>query len=217
MRCVELCHPIPPNENRHPHETETVLYPPLIRQIREGDKSSVVIPEEFPVPDTFIEEHELAAAKHVDLTVPNSLATNYHDLAAFPVPLGKDKPYSTMPRFKVDDKLLFDDPVSGQQAYGRVISEWDHRHGAVAPPIIRGEGSMYMYVVEKIDLVANVGSLRELLRHIKEKEKTPDFPTFLFGDTGNIPYREEFAAAREVNRMVREMQEIAGMPTQNLR
>ncbi len=208
IRCVELCHPIPSNENKHPHEVETVLYPALIREIKEGDKSSVVVPEEFPVPNTFIEEHELAAAKNIDLNVPNSLATNYHDPAAFPKPLSKDKPYSTMPRFKVDDKVLFDDPVTGKQAYGRIISEWDHRHGAVAPPIIRGEGSMYMYVVEKIDLIANVGSLRELLRHIKEKEKTPDFPTFLFGDTGNVPYREEFAAAREVNRMVREMQEV---------
>ena len=67
---------------------------------------------------------------------------------------------------------------------------------------------MYMYVIEKIDVVANVGSLRELLRHIRRKKRKPDFPRFLFGDTGNIPYREEFAAAREVNRMVREMQEV---------
>ena len=178
LRCVELCHPIPSNENKHPHEVETVLYPPLIRQMREGDKSSVVVPEEFPIPNTFIEEHELEMAKNVDLAVPNSLATNLHDPAAFPVPLTEDKPYSTQPKFHVDDKVLFNDPVSGQQAYGRIISEWDHIHGAVAPPIIRGEGSMYMYVIEKIDLVANVGSLRELLRHIKRrrKAKLPEVP-----------------------------------------
>ena len=87
MRCVELCHPIPPFAKCHPHELETVTHPAALRQIEEGDKSSVVVEEDFPVPATFIEEHELAAIKNLDLSKPNSLATNYHDPAAFSTPL----------------------------------------------------------------------------------------------------------------------------------
>ena len=57
-------------------------------------------------------------AKNVDLSIPNSLATNYQDPAAFPVPLGKDKPYSTAPRFRVDDKVLFDDRCPASRHMG---------------------------------------------------------------------------------------------------
>ena len=85
----------PSEGNKHPHEHETVLHPPLLRQIEK--ENSVVIEEEFPVPATYIEEQELAEIKQMDITKPNSLATNYRDSV---VPLSK--PYSSPPRFKVD-------------------------------------------------------------------------------------------------------------------
>ena len=67
---------------------------------------------------------------------------------------------------------------------------------------------MYMYVVEKIGLVSQVGSLRELLKHIADKAEKPEYPKFLHGDTGNIPYREEFEMARELNKKMQDLQEV---------
>ena len=49
----------------------------------------MVIEEEFPVPATYIEEQELAEIKQMDITKPNSLATNYRDDAANVVPLSQ--------------------------------------------------------------------------------------------------------------------------------
>lgn len=205
LRCCELCHPIPRLMLRHPHEEETINYPPRIRAITMEDKSSVVIEPEFPVPPYYIEEGDLAIAKNVDLSKPNTLATNLTgDPAAWPQKL--IEPYKAAPRYNVDDKLLFMDPVSGEQAYGRVLCEWDPRHGEVAPPILRGDGSMYLYVVEKIDLVKNVGTLADLLKIVLAKPPDPEYPKFQNVD--DVPYRWEFEAAREVNRMLREMHEV---------
>ena len=201
LRCCELCHPIEQGEKLHLHEQETVHRPPSIRAIVEGDRSKVVVPPDFPIPDYYIEENDAEKAKGVDLTQPNSLATNYTDPSAYLLP--NTTPYTTLPKYAVDDKLIFTDPVSGQQAYGRVISEWDQRHGVVAPSILRGEGSLYLYFVEKIDLVANIGTLADLLKLLAEKEEIPEYP--VFKDTEDVPYRWEFAAAREVNRKVNEM------------
>ena len=204
MRCVELCHPIPHGESKHPHEVVTVHYPAKIRGIEDGDTSSVVIEADFPVPNYYIEEVDLEKAKNIDLTQQNSLTTSSYNPAAF---ISKQTtPYKDLPLYSVDDKLIFVDPVTKQQAYGRIISDWDQRHGIVAPAVIRGEGSLYMYVVEKIDLVSNIGSLADLLKMLKEKKYVPDFPSF--EDTENIPYRLEFAAAREVNKKVKYMKEI---------
>jgi hypothetical protein len=76
LRCCELCHPIPRLMLRHPHEEETINHPARIRAITIEDKSSVVIEPEFPVPPYYIEEGDLAIAKNIDLSKPNTLATN---------------------------------------------------------------------------------------------------------------------------------------------
>ena len=204
LRCCELCHPIPPSEHKHVHEIATSQRVAAIRPIQEGDVSKVVVEKPFPIPNYYIEESDAAIAKGVDLTIPNTLATNYTDPAAFVQP--QKMPYKNLPRYAVDDKLLFTDPLSKQPAYGRVISEWDQRHGPVAPSIIRGEGTLYMYVVEMIDLVANIGTLADLMKFLSQKEPDPEYP--VFKDIENVPYRWEFAAAREVNRKVREMHEL---------
>ena len=67
---------------------------------------------------------------------------------------------------------------------------------------------MYMYVVEKIGLVSQVGSLRELLKHIADKADKPEYPKFRDGDTSNIPYRQEFEMARELNRKMQDLHEV---------
>ena len=207
LRCCELCHPIPEGLLKHPHEVETSQRPAAIRPITEDDISRVVVEKPFPIPDYYIEESDAALAKGVDLSIPNTLATNYTDPAANSV--RNTVPYMDLPKYQVDDKLIFMDPVTKQQAYGRVISEWDQRHGTVAPSILRGEGSMYLYFVEKIDLIANVGTLGDLLKFLEKKEEAPEYP--VFKDLEDVPYRWEFAAAREVNRKVNEMHELQAL------
>jgi len=207
LRCCELCHPIPQGENRHPHELETSQRLAAIRPIDENDVSRVAVESAFPIPDYYIEESDAAIAKGVDLSIPNTLATNYVDPAANLMP--NKVPFREPPKYLVDDKLIFMDPVTGQQAYGRVISEWDQRHGAVAPSILRGEGSMYLYFVEKIDLIANIGTLADLLKFLQKKARPPEYP--ILKDLEDVPYRWEFAAAREVNRKVNEMHELQAL------
>jgi hypothetical protein len=204
LRCCELCHPIAQGEKLHNHEVETVHRPPSIRAITENDVSSVVINEEFPVQDYYIEENDLAIRKNIDLSIPNTLATNYSDPKAYVKP--NTISFSTQPKHAVDDKLLFIDPITRKQAYGRVISEWDQRHGVVAPAIIRGEGSMFMYVVEKIDLIENIGTLGDLVKILEAERVKPTFPKFK--DTEDVPYRWEFAAALAVNQKIRQLHEI---------
>lgn len=66
--------------------------------------------------------------------------------------------------YTTGEKLIFIDPVTGKEAFGRIVCEYDLRHGISAPTIIRGKDSHYYYVVEYINLVANVGGIEGLLK-----------------------------------------------------
>lgn len=190
--CSDICHPREDVNNRHPH-----LVANQLRPLRATDTSSAVIEKPYPIPHTFLEEADYQTATGRDLAVPNALAINLRDNQ----PVRTTQPFQAA-KFSVDEKLVFVDPVSHQEAYGRVISEWDFRHGCpAAPSIKRGDGSVVWYMVERLGLVSEIGNIDELIRMIHAKPPPPLMPQFA-EDVQSIPYREEFDHARTVNAMI---------------
>lgn len=133
--CFEICHVRPEmGAVLHPHEVNRA-----IRPIREGDRSRIIPDMSFKMPD--YEYYEQEMVKHRNLTVPNSLAAN-----------GILSPVSNQPcmplKYHRGDVLVYIDPVTNKEVYGRVESEWDLRNGNAAPSLIRGgEGALTHYVV----------------------------------------------------------------------
>lgn len=122
-KCVLLVHPRTNlNQELHPHE-----YGDIIRPLQVGDTSTAPPLDKtfyLPTNDLFEEDY----AQLIDLTVPKSLAINtaLPDVAKNITPIT-----SSLVKFHANDIVLFLDPISHQEAYGRVCSEWDMRHGEV--------------------------------------------------------------------------------------
>jgi hypothetical protein len=133
-RCFEICHVRPEmGAHLHPHEINRA-----IRPIRIGDTSSIAADHSLKLPD--YEYYEQEMVKHRDLSIPNSLAAN-----------GIVSPLSNEPflevKYQRGDVLVYIDPATHIEVYGRVESEWDFRNGKVAPSLIRGEGTLIHYIV----------------------------------------------------------------------
>ena len=196
--CADICHPRIDVNTLHPHEVGK-----LIRPIRAGDTSSAVIEKPFPIPSFYIEESDYEQATGRPIERPNALAINLRD--NHPVP--STEPYLA-PKYHVDEKLIFIDPVTRQESFGRVISEWDLRHGcAAAPSIRRGDGSGVWYMIEVLGLLSEIGNIDELIKMIHAKPPPPILPEFA-DDVQSIPYREEFNHAREVNAQIQAVRDI---------
>lgn len=166
--CADICHPkIAAYKLMHEHEANG-----HIRGLIPGDKSRVKKENQFYLPDYEVYPEEIAKIK--DLTKPNTLVTS--ELTLNPA----KQLTANHPLYKVNDLIIFKDPLSTQRAYGRVISEYDYRHGTAATPaIIRGEDSNIYYTVMIIDLLVHADDLENLLlndqnyleeKRLKEKE-----------------------------------------------
>jgi hypothetical protein len=199
-KCIALCHMLEDaSEVMHPHEREEA-----VRPIAVGDTSHVHKVAEFNLPEGVFYEEDYNGIR--DITQPNSLARNLHDN-----PQPSRKVY-TNPMFKVGDQLLFTDPASGEEAYGRVVSEWDMRHGEVAPAIVRGDDTMVMYLVDMIKLVkGNVRDYRELVRTAQMVEtQSNNIPRLAHEDGRPMqdnPLREDKYVAQDINRRLYDLHE----------
>eukprot|EP01038_Epipyxis_sp_PR26KG_P004857 gene4857-6807_t len=142
-RCADLCHPRAWGGSiLHEHEINE-----WIRPVKFGDKSHVKIDLSFKMPDQ--ELHIEDYLKFKDLTIPNTLSTITNTSTS-------NKPSKDIycaPKFEVNQTVLFLDPISSLDAYGKIISEWNYRRSGVAPPILRGNGSVVWYIVEMYGLV----------------------------------------------------------------
>jgi hypothetical protein len=126
----------------HPHEVEGRLRP-----VREGDVSSIPFPNEkestFHLSDFDFFEDDYLKVK--DLTQPNTLSCN-HNHVIQPTTIKSVDCYNSQHRramsgvdsdasisapiqssFAVNDFVLFEDPDTHQESYGRIICEWDLR------------------------------------------------------------------------------------------
>jgi hypothetical protein len=175
--CFEICHVRPEmGAVLHPHELNRA-----IRPIREGDTSSIIADNSFKMPD--YEYYEQEMVKHRNLTVPNSLAAN-----------GILAPLSNQPclslKYHRGDVLVYMDPITHQEVYGRVESEWDLRSGNSAPSLIRGgEGGLTHYVVRYL------GPVTPLILCQLERDEDPT--------TGLSMNQSKNKESREANRLAK--------------
>ena len=181
--------------SQHPHEQLDVFGKSMVRPIAEGDKSNVVIDNSFYLPEYEFEENDYKSKAKVDITKENSLSIskNYKALKETNNIFNGDV-------FEVGERVLFMDPETNLEAYGRIVSELDMRHGEVAPTLIRGNGSVLYYIVEKIDLLSSVGSIDKLLKVIAEKPPPPEYP--LLYDIQYIPFRDNKLVAKELDKRI---------------
>jgi hypothetical protein len=175
--CFEICHVRPEmGAVLHPHELNRA-----IRPIREGDTSRIVPDNSFKMPD--YEYYEQEMIKHRNLAVPNSLAAN-----------GILSPISNQPclslKYHRGDVLVYIDPLTHQEVYGRVESEWDLRNGNAAPSLIRGaEGALTHYIVRYL------GPVTPLILGQLERDEDPT--------TGLSMNQSKNKESREANRLAK--------------
>ena len=195
QKCYDLCHQ-PINEmSQHPHEQVDIFGKSMIRPIAEGDKSKVIIDNTFYLPEHEFEENDYKSKAKVDITKENSLSISKNYKAS------KDTTnIFNGDIFEVGERVLFMDPETNLEAYGRIVSELDMRHGEVAPTLIRGNESVLYYIVEKIDLLSSVGSIDKLLKVIAEKPPPPEYP--LLYDVQYIPFRDNKLVAKELDKRI---------------
>lgn len=159
-KCFTLCHQrMSFGQELHPHELEEA-----VRPVQAGDKSTrpPPPPEGFVMPDYELYEHTIT---HVDLTKPNSLAINStHHIAPSTLPL---KPL----KFKPGDLLVYFNPDTAVEEYGRIVSDWDFQNAEAAASIIRGDGSLAWYIVEYIGEVTK--DVLVYLEQIALEKQTP--------------------------------------------
>jgi hypothetical protein len=67
---------------------------------------------------------------------------------------------------------LFLDPHTGEEVFGRILSEWDYRHSAAAPAIIRGDDSSVCYIVQMLGLMPHHGAIERLEELLLEQPET---------------------------------------------
>lgn len=166
--CADIAHPrVSQNDLMHQHEKDG-----KIRALRVGDKSRVKKDTNtFFLPDEELQIEDYMKLK--DLTKPNSLSTG-SDAKKWKPSIQKRK----NPQFKVNQMVLFKDPVSGRDTYGQVMSEWDQMHGTgVTPAILRGEDSVVYYIVQQHGLLVDVEHLVDLVPGLEEKMNGGSKPT----------------------------------------
>lgn len=205
-KCCELCHYISvEDEGMHPHEKMGMhLGRPTgmgFRELKHDDVSKVHIEIPFIMPDTIVQETQFEGLKnqpYTDLTSVNCLALNRSDHKE-----PSKEPFQN-PRYFVGEQLLFEDPDSGEEAYGRVISEWNFRHGESAPPVLRGEGAGVFYMVHKLGLVSQLGpgGYGELVRSRPKGQELAPLPKM--EGCEDVPYRHELYMAGDIDRKIAE-------------
>jgi hypothetical protein len=154
VACADLCHPRGYGGGL-PHIHEVRGY---IRPLQHGDTSRVVKDTSWKMPDTELHPEDIMKIR--DISIPNSLAINRSYQAQ-----KATTPITKLPKFKVNQIVLFLDPVSRGNAFGKIISEWDLRCGNPnIPALIRGEDSNISYIVEKLGLLTTGVTLESLLQ-----------------------------------------------------
>ena len=163
MKCAESCHPKPYGKDHHPHEVEEQL-----RFVKFGDTSRIKHEIKFVLPD--VEMHEEDYLRQKDLSKPNSLSTTLE------VAKPSMKPHKA-PKFDVHQVVLFKDPQTEKEAYGKIISQWDQRHGTMATPaILRGNNSVVYYVVQCQGYMKDIANVATLVPRVPVVEKIDNFP-----------------------------------------
>ena len=163
MNCAESCHPKPYGKEHHPHEEDG-----NIRAVQFGDVSRIQPKNEFILPDTEIHEEEYILYK--DITKPQALTTSKI--------IHKQSNLSYQaPKYDALQIVLFIDPHTEKEAYGKIISQWDQRHGTFATPaIIRSDNTIVCYIIQLLGYTKNITNIAILLPKNNKIEKINNYP-----------------------------------------
>lgn len=136
----------------HPHEVEK-----MVRPIRVGDTSSVIIDDSFKMPNYEFYETDMLQIRNLDNS--NSLALSIN------VETPSSKPCQHT-KYRRGDIVVYKHDILKCEVYGKVESEWDFRNGDSAPSLIRGHGGgLVSYIVRCHGIVTP-----ELLRELEQKD-----------------------------------------------
>lgn len=196
--CVDLCHqPVVEDQGLHPHEKLGPLKG--MRPLRQGDTSKIKFEVPFEMPADILLEDDFG--KHRDLSLPNALAADN-----LVVPQRSVQHYA-LPRYSVGEQLLFTDPVTGKEAYGRVLNEWDLRHGNSAPPVVRGDNSGVMYIMHLLGLVEDLAEGYSELVRVPPEDAPPSVLPNIEGHE-DVPFRIEGYLAVDIDRKLADARSI---------
>mmetsp|Transcript_20241 Transcript_20241/g.34121 ORF Transcript_20241/g.34121 Transcript_20241/m.34121 type:complete len:1274 (+) Transcript_20241:165-3986(+) len=211
-KCFNLCHSRPQfGLIQHPHELDKDLF---VRPVQEGDTSCVVVDNNFYLPD--YECHEEYLKETHDITKPNTLVTTEHYKVIDKVPL--NQAISKL-MYKEGDVLVYIDPVTKVEVYGRVESDWDFRNDRSAPTLIRGEGGGLTWYV-----VRYLGEVTPKVLELLEQDKALDYDETADEETkrqealmldipnldgvGSSMLRQERLMASRINKRIAKMKKI---------
>ena len=209
--CADLCHPrVSANTLQHEHEANG-----YIRGLKHGDVSRVKIENDFYLPDHEVHPEEFSKVK--DLARANTLVTNDTAADRFVLHPARQLPANKL-MYKVNQLVLFSDPFTSQRAYGRVISEYDQRHGTPATPaLLRGEDSHLYYTLERIDLLVHADDLETLLlndgnylneKRLQGKQREKETPLDLIPELAGDPMSEIRRKVQRIDQRIAEYQNL---------
>jgi hypothetical protein len=114
--------------------------------------------------------------------------------------------------------VIFKDPITGKDAFGRVLTEWSETGAAAAPPGYRGTGSKLFYVVEMLGLIANARKISNLLRLCNPVVKKKDENYGTFDGSEDVENRYTYKLARNIEKKIAQYEAVQRLgPINHLR
>ena len=184
-----------------------------IRPLQFGDKSRIIPPTDFVMPDEELFPDDMMKVR--DLSVPNSLATQ-----SFPSSseLKSSVKYEYKSKFSANQMVIFKDPITGRDAFGRVLTEWSETGAAAAPPGFRGTGSKLFYIVEMLGLIANARKISNLLRLCNPVVKKKDENYGIIDGSVDVENRYTYKLARKIEKKIAQFEAVQQLgPINHLR
>lgn len=160
VTCYSMCHErLEGGTVLHPHEVEK-----MVRPVRFGDSSSVIIDSSFVMPNYEFYENDMDKIR--PLEKPHTLAlsdTVESEVITACNPL----------KYQRGDIVLYQDAVLNCEVYGKVESEWDLRNGDSAPALLRSAGvGLSCYIVRCHGVVT-----ADILKQLEDTGDGADSPT----------------------------------------
>ena len=238
-KCAELCHQrLDLGVTLHPHELQR-----RIRPVNSDDTSKIIRNTKIFPPSYELYEEELQ--KRLDLSKPNTLVTdnsssNNNNLQTQDmndnttnnsIVINEEEfPYMRqLSAFKAGEIVIFINPINQMESYGTILSEWDFRHGKVAPTLLRGDVSGTWYMVEingimngNLDAHEQINNYIHQFYHntnvisgdnndnddsiIGSSNNTKNDSLPVLQDIGDIPLRKEREISRKIDERVMAIQ-----------
>lgn len=143
-KCADFCHPrISAQVLMHEHEKSG-----WIRPLEFGDTSKIKKTPNIYPPDTLCYYEDWLALRE---SAPELMVVNSSPPKRQAVTRTQES------KFAAHSLVLFMDPTGHEEAYGKVISQWEQVHSQAAPAIVRGDSCTAYYYVQMLGLSKDIG------------------------------------------------------------